>query len=188
MSDVYKKIEMQMEYYKIVKNYANHEDTLIGSRLNWILVISSFLFAGLGIATQAYDVLSRNIVFTICGIEFSIYFSLALLYSVLGISSAVSCYYGIRGAAKSLDRLENNWIDFKSDFDHLDSCVQRLPGILGAGEDRRKRPGTRYPQNVTFTILFGWFAVLLFNIAALFGGRPQSPASPAAYCSCSVPI
>ena len=92
------------EFYKIIRDYITHEDSLINNRLTWLLAIQGLLFTAYGLsireATRTADLVS-----------------LISLLKILGILTSFLGFTGILAAVLAIEKVAKKWED-KS----LDKC------------------------------------------------------------------
>jgi hypothetical protein len=145
-------------YFETMKCYARHEDSLLNNRVNWCLLVNSFLFTALAVLTSQATAMAKDYPGAFPLMEGrSVYavvvFSIALTGALLTFSSSL----GVVAATLSLGRLERCWRKNRRRFDNY----QLFPNMLGAGSRWADVLGNIYPLLLIFTLLAVWSIVLV---------------------------
>lgn len=144
-------------YYETIKSYARHEDGLLNNRINWCLLVNSFLFTALALLTSQADVVSATfpvpLPFVAGRSTYTVsVFSIGLMGALLTLASS----FGVVAATLALQRLGQRWTDNLGRF--ADSKL--YPGVLGAGSTGAHVLGILYPLMLIATLLIVWFVIL----------------------------
>lgn len=89
-----------VEIFQLFRSYANHEDSLINTRLSWFLTLNSFIFASISLLMS-----SKNTYFS----EFLV-MSFIIGLSIIGLISAATAYYSVSAAFSAIKSIKDLWI------------------------------------------------------------------------------
>jgi hypothetical protein len=162
--------------YRVLKEYAVHEDGLMNTRMNWCLLINSFMLTGLAALANASDKLpsapflpgSPNLFLVVC------FFAAAM-----GINLTVQSWRGVSAAEGSMSRLNDHWAGIR----HALPTANLLPQLLGgvnstsevndAGRGQRHAEVARHYPGWMLGFLCGAWVVIAFGsvIALAFPGH-----------------
>jgi len=126
-----------LKIYAEIKLYQKHEDGLIVSRLSSLTFVSSFMFAGIALASSnIYTLYNFKLInghhFGI-PVTVSAYFALMLMFGLGGAFCARYCIRGIIAARQAIDQLKLKWTDVDSAFP-TSATIKLLPGIVDGGK------------------------------------------------------
>ena len=133
----------QLTTWQILRKYAEHEDTLLHQRSNWLLVSTGFLFAGAGFRLRAHEVDSiRDIPSDI----------MLIGIAVMGLCISAASGFAIHAAIRSIRNLAKTWTNLIPRVSEQ-VVVAVVPPIAGGGVNRAEWQGrlTAYLLPLTFT-------------------------------------
>ena len=162
------KDEINLERYKIIREYIAHEDSLINNRLTWLLVAQGLIFSafsGLFIpmsnlashldtnCNPDYEILIINLEKNCNSVHVTIN-NLTTLQCVLGwlglLISFIS-YWGIDAAIQAIIAIEEDYDDVSEEAE--------LPKLTGGGGPSFF--GLITPRGIPIVLGFAWFIVIL---------------------------
>jgi len=144
-----------LEIYQIFRGQIEHEDDLIGHRVNWLLAAESFLFVGYETA------LGLDKVTKLRGAAITAHLTIYVL-PVLGMALAVLAELAIVAASIRLNELRNQ---FKADLrEHPSPIFVRCPRITAQKSHRRM--GRLQALCVAPLFLLAWAVLLVVFLAA----------------------
>jgi hypothetical protein len=162
--------------YSIYRQYAEHEDSLINSRLSWNLTVQGFLLAAFGIvALKLIDTCGTGPVDSRLYLLKLVVFVLPLAGLAVSVVSAI----GVLAAALALDKLDSDWEDkVKLELWKLDRDGEYvLPRLTGGGSDRAHNLGLYPARIIPWVFVVAWFAFLCGSIYLVAAGC-QNEGSP----------
>lgn len=112
--------------YRVLKDYAMHEDSLMNTRMNWCMVITSFMLAGLAGLANAVDKLP---IIKILAWQTSALLPLTAWTAAVGIVLVTMSWTGVRAAERSMRRLNLHWKTLRETGKYDPNLI--LPELLG---------------------------------------------------------
>lgn len=185
-----------LETYKIIKDYAKHEDGLMNVRMTWFLSITTVMFGSLALMIPN---VARSPPISLSTTVVPSFPLIAMFICVFGLIVARHSLSGVSAASNALFELQCRWARIAEmvDADYL------LPNILGgtaldkseatylasgpASDARHHHADTArwYPTWVIKAVIAGWIVVLVAAFASLvshYNGTPMVP-----FCSAALP-
>jgi len=98
------------ESYKVLRNYAEHEGTLLNNRVTWLLVSNAFLFASVGFAVRELADSGNEI------LRFFV-----LISAIAGFSISLASYLSILASYKASNSLKLAWEAYSENLTAPDS-------------------------------------------------------------------
>jgi hypothetical protein len=149
-----------LDYWKVYRDYVEHEDELINQRLQRLLIIQGFLFAAFGeVITKFVDAKASNFSFQFAGNWFDcllgipstwLMLTFCIVLAATGGFSAFKVMDALAAASHALDALEEAWAA-------LISChtIYGFPGLRGGGAPKAHERGLGHVRFVA-----GWFLTI----------------------------
>lgn len=138
-----------LEYYKVLKDYAKHEDTLMNFRMTWCLGISSLMFTSVALLVNDLDKVPR---LYLLGANMLAIYPIIFFIAILGLVVARLSFKGVRAAEISLGSLNEIWAEngVNLPFGH------NLPRLLGGVRATAGSVEEQDKHNIA-TAAFGFF-------------------------------
>jgi hypothetical protein len=149
------------EHFKIFRDYVEHEDNLINSRLMWNITIQGFLFATYGLSVQKLAEQQAT------GAGVPALRWLILILPLFGIGISLVSIMGVIAARTAINSLVVQW---KEILDQAGSKEPGLPFLVGGGIPDGDKSGTEcskaHRRGLRAPLWFPW--IFVFAWAALF--------------------
>ena len=160
MVDEQQIVEDEYKLHAVLRQYAVHENELLNQRVNWCLLVSSFLFAGLALVVGQLDALACETRLALPG--WSLFNSAVFGIAITGILVTLASYVGVHAAAEALSALDHRWTKAKA---RLGEAAKRLPAIRGGGNTLARNWGMAYPHMLLIILTVVWAVVLMVGLA-----------------------
>ena len=167
-----------LKRYELIRNYVEHENSLINDRLTWLLLSQGLIFSAFGGLFIPISNLSVKIAepcqsndLWLKKSEFlaEIIDKISLFQEVLGLLGlfiSFASLLGIWGAARSIKQIEKEYE--KDDFFTTLLNSNYLPLITGGGSKLARWQGNISPQIIPIVLTFTWVIVLFVLSPSLF--------------------
>lgn len=124
-----------IEFYKVIKDYAKHEDALVNNRLSWAMGVSSIMILSIAAiladrSSSVKSLLENNS----NNHSYETILLLVILLSIVGLITIISCGFGVYAAMTALRSLSEHWDEFEKNHPESIGSI-RFPSILGGGHD-----------------------------------------------------
>lgn len=140
--------------FSIYRDYIEHQYELMNHRINWYILIQSFLFASCAVMAQASATISVVHDITPTTNKISDYCNIvSIVICCVGIYTTIIALSGIRAAERPIGSLQRRWQSIVEGDEGLSSARATMPRLLVGGDnDVYRRRGVRLAVHLPW----GW--------------------------------
>jgi hypothetical protein len=132
--------------YDRLRQKIQHEDTLLGQRLSWLLTSQGFFFVAFGLVTNAPHTTYKTAVIS--------------TISLLGIAISLLTLQGIINASVAIGEAFNWWITATA---HPDTDTSLTPPVIGKSRWYSDSRATSWGTPIVTLVV--WLTILVWSIA-----------------------
>jgi hypothetical protein len=176
--------KLYLDYYKMMRDYTQHEDSLINQRLGWLITLHGFLYASLALTVHAIVDMQSQAQNNACILNYSsIYVDpcarievFVFFICLVGLWVAVSVLRSIQGAIgalRSISRITERTLDRENRSSTSSPAYYTigkgkntifLPKTLGAGSTKSTRDGVTAAKFIPRVIITSWIVISILHL------------------------